>query len=138
MKPRPKSEMANWRPLGQSGIQIHLAQSAFVYILKQMPILKNVHTKKCKFPTLLGNHIWLHSGGIHQGHNKLERRSQRSFQTGHRLPSLHSPNHSLAFCTWAASLICPLLGPTRIYLCLSLRTWLCPEEIRVGLHIQLL
>ena len=74
----------------------------------------NIHTKKkkkSKFPTLLGNHMWLCSGDIPQDHTDLEWRSQCSSKTRRRRPSLPQ---SLPLLHLVPSLTVPLLGPTSI------------------------
>lgn len=72
----------------------------------------NVHTeKKCKFPTLLGNHMRLCSGDIPQDHTDLEWRSQCSSKTKRRRPGLPQ---SLPLLHLVPVLPVPLLGPTGI------------------------
>lgn len=68
LEPRPTSEMNSWRPLVQTGTQIHLAYSVFVKNILMNANIKNVYTKKCKFATLLGTHIWL-CWEIAEGHS---------------------------------------------------------------------
>lgn len=128
------SETANQRLLGQPRTQIHLAHSVFVKVFLKMPILKVFIQKMPISHSFWKSHLAM-----------LRRHPSRPRPTGmeelvlpltrHGLPNLPQPLPLPSTLRLSGFTRVSPAGPYR-HLCLFLRTWLCPEEIRGGLHIQ--